>query len=198
MTTRKTVMVVLAFTGGIAAASAGFHLQRLMVGSRDPAATSLAPVPVMATAPMADAAVIGRRRPDFRLPDPDGVERGPADWDGKVLVLNFWATWCPPCLEEMPAFMALQERYREQGVQFLGVALDEADNVRRFVAELGLNYPTVYGQEQAMEVGTAYGNRIGALPYTAIIDRDGNIARTHVGALDEAAAAALIEVVLAR
>ena len=112
--------------------------------------------------------------------------------------MNFWATWCPPCLEEMPAFMRLQERYAAEGVQFLGVAMDEAENVRRFVADMGLSYPTVHGQAEAMTVARDYGNTVGALPFTAVVARDGSIARVHVGALEEAEAAALIEDVLAR
>ena len=192
---RKMVFIVLAFTGGIAAASAGFHLQRLAAGSRTEAPPA---PPPEAARPAADPDIIGRRRPDFLLPDPEGARRGPAEWDGKVLVINFWATWCPPCLHEMPAFMELQTRYEGRGVQFLGVATDELDNVRRYVAEMGLNYPTVYGQQEAMDVGAAYGNRIGVLPYTVVVARDGTVTHSHVGALEAAEAEALIEAAMAR
>ena len=165
MSSRKPAFIALAFAAGIGAGSLGVQLQRMTVSAGEAPASAM---PVAHGSEMSDTGVIGQRRPDFALPDPDGRMRSPSEWDGKVLVVNFWATWCPPCLEEMPAFKALQERYGPDGVQFLGIALDDADNVRRFIAELGLNYPSVYGQGDAMQVASAYGNRIGALPLMAL------------------------------
>jgi thiol-disulfide isomerase/thioredoxin len=135
----------------------------------------------------------GTPRPEFWLPDPAGVRHGIAEWDGKLLVMNFWATWCPPCLHEIPMFIALQERYGDRGVQFLGVAIDDGDKVRAFAEEIGLNYPTLHGQLDAIEVMTAYGNKSGGLPYTVVISRAGAIVARHPGVLDEAAAVKLIE-----
>ena len=194
MRPRGPAVIALAFAAGLTAAMAGFQVQRMLANADE--APSASPLQA-ATAP-GDDSVVGQRRPDFSLPDPDGKPVTPADFDGKVLVVNFWATWCPPCLEEMPAFMRLQERYAARGVQFLGVAMDEVENVRRFVADLGLNYPTVHGQADAMRVASAYGNRVGALPFTAVVAADGTIAHVHTGALEEAAAEALIEQTLAR
>jgi thiol-disulfide isomerase/thioredoxin len=133
------------------------------------------------------------RRPEFWLADPQGVRHGISEWDGKLLVLNFWATWCPPCLHEMPMFIALQKRYSARGVQFLGIAIDDADNVRAFADEIGLNYPTLHGQLDAIEVMTAYGNKSGGLPFTVLIDRSGSIVARHPGVLDETTITALIE-----
>ena len=195
MRSPRPALVAIAFAAGIAAATAGFHVQRMMAnaGEVESAAAPQASAPAAAR-----DGVIGQRRPDFSLPDPDGNAVSPSDFDGKVLLVNFWATWCPPCLEEMPAFMRLQERYAAQGVQFLGVAMDEVENVRRFVADMNLSYPTVHGQAEAMTVARDYGNTVGALPFTAVVARDGTIARVHTGALEEAEAAALIEDVLRR
>jgi len=138
----------------------------------------------------------GGERREFWLPDSDGVRRGIAEWDGKLIVMNFWATWCPPCLHEIPVFIALQERYAERGVQFLGIAIDEVERVRPFAEKIGLNYPTLHGQLDAIEVMSAYGNETGGLPYTVVIDPAGTIVARHAGGLDEAAAVALIEELL--
>ena len=136
------------------------------------------------------------RRPEFWLPDPQGVRHGVSEWDGKVLVMNFWATWCPPCLHEIPMFIALQQRYGSRGVQFLGIAIDDADKVAAFADEVGLNYPTLHGQMDAIEVMSAYGNKSGGLPFTVIISRSGRIVARHPGVLDEVSATALIEELL--
>ena len=133
------------------------------------------------------------QRPEFWLPDPQGVRRGISEWDGKLVVMNFWATWCPPCLHEIPMFITLQERYAGRGVQFLGIAIDDADKVRAFAGEVGLNYPTLHGQMDAIEVMGAYGNKTGGLPYTVVIDREGFLVASHAGVLDEKTATTLIE-----
>ena len=120
-------------------------------------------------------AKIGAYRPEFSLPDLDGKMRQLSEWDGKVLVINFWATWCPPCRKETPAFVELQEKYGAQGLQFIGVAIDEKDNVIDFADTYGVNYPMLLGDLEAINTSKAYGNRFGTLPYTVIVDRKGNI-----------------------
>ncbi len=127
--------------------------------------------------------VLGNRRPEFTLPDLDGRQRSITEWDGKVLALNFWATWCPPCLKEVPEFVLLQEKYRAQGLQFIGIALQRPEEVREFVAEHRVNYPILAGELEVVKLAEAYGNHIGALPYTVIIDRDGQIAHVKTGVL---------------
>jgi thiol-disulfide isomerase/thioredoxin len=86
------------------------------------------------------------------LPDPDGKDQAIAQWKGKILVVNFWATWCAPCREEMPMFMRLQEAQRGKGVQFVGIAVDNVDKVRQYASDLKLNYPTLIGGFGAMEL----------------------------------------------
>ncbi|MCU0805671.1 MAG: TlpA family protein disulfide reductase [Burkholderiales bacterium] len=109
-----------------------------------------------------------------------------ADWKGQVVVLNFWATWCPPCREEMPALMRYQQRYAPNGIQVVGIALDEPDKVRAFGEELKVNYPLLLGGTELFKLMTQLGNRAGALPFTVIVDRQGNFAAAHLGALTEA------------
>ncbi len=133
------------------------------------------------------------QRPEFWLPDPQGVRHGISEWDGKLIVMNFWATWCPPCLHEIPMFIALQELYASRGVQFLGIAIDDAEQVRAFVDEVGLNYPTLHGQLDAIEVMSAYGNITGGLPFTVLISASGSIVARYPGVLDERAARELID-----
>ncbi len=93
-------------------------------------------------------------------------------------------------------FTALQTRYGERGVQFLGVAIDDAEQVSAFAERVGLNYPTLHGQLDAIEVMSAYGNEAGGLPFTVVIDRQGNVVARHAGVLEEDTATALIEELL--
>lgn len=131
-------------------------------------------------------------RPGFELVDLDGVKRNMDEWNGQVIVVNFWATWCPPCRKEMPAFIELQETYAAQGLQFVGIALDETSKVQDFVDSLGVDYPILVGGNDAIKVSDAYGNRLGALPYTAVVDREGIIVKTFRGEVSKSSVEKLI------
>ena len=138
------------------------------------------------------ADIVGARRPDFSLPDYEGRMRQVSEWDGKLLVLNFWATWCPPCLDEIPGFISLQSRYANRGVQFLGVAVDERENVVAFAKEVGLNYPSVQHPVTALHLMRAYGNITGGLPYTVLVSPAGRVLFSRAGTLPEREAEQLI------
>lgn len=153
----------------------------LLTGCDQP--TPQKPIKPSSEAISADAKVIGRLRPEFSLPDLKGKLRDIREWDGKVIVLNFWATWCPPCRKELPAFIELQEKYGSQGLQFVGVAIDTAESVSDFSDTYGVNYPMMVGELEAIEIGKQYGNRFGALPYTVIIDRTGKMVFVQRGEL---------------
>jgi peroxiredoxin len=120
--------------------------------------------------------------PDFLLADSYGRTVQLSTFRGKVVVLNFWATWCNPCLAEIPWFIDFQRRYTEKGFSVIGVSLDEEgwEAVRPFVSKQGVNYPIVIGGEQT---SAAYGG-VQSLPTTLIIDRTGRVAATHVGLVD--------------
>jgi thiol-disulfide isomerase/thioredoxin len=115
------------------------------------------------------------------LPDAAGKVQPLAQWKGKVVVLNFWATWCEPCREEMPRFVKLQDELGAQGLQFVGIAIDQADRVQQFAAEIALNYPTLIGSYGSIELSKVFGNRLGALPFTIIMDRSGQVVYTQLG-----------------
>jgi peroxiredoxin len=132
---------------------------------------------------MVAADLLGTLRPEFSLPDVEGTPHSIGEWNGKVVVLNFWATWCPPCRKEIPEFVALQQRYGGRGLQFVGIALQRPEDVRSFMAEYGMNYPVLAGEMEVIHLAERYGNRIGALPYTVIIDRGGRIAFLKPGPL---------------
>lgn len=135
----------------------------------------------------AASALIGTRRPDFALTDVDGLPRQASEWNGKVLVVNFWADNCRPCRREIPAFIRMQADLVKQGVQFVGIAINERDAVRAFAAETGVefNYPVLTGVDDAIEVARHFGNEVGILPYTVVIDRSGTISQAQFGEIKE-------------
>jgi thiol-disulfide isomerase/thioredoxin len=117
--------------------------------------------------------ILPQHLPDFTMNDTKGVDRSSSEWKGKILIVNFWATWCPPCIEEMPTLIDFQDQYSSQGVQVIGVAIDNLEQVNGFIDLYGINFPVIIGQEDAVELGKKMGNRISALPYTAIFDQNG-------------------------
>jgi len=100
-------------------------------------------------------------------------------------VVNFWATWCAPCRKEIPFFNSLQARYADKGLQFIGIAVDDLRAVKRFMEVIPIEYPVLVGDEEAIPIAKAYGNKEGVLPFTVFIDRQGNIASIAKGGLSE-------------
>ena len=129
------------------------------------------------------------RRPDFTLPNITGQMHSNAEWDGKVVVVNFWATWCQSCRKEIPVFIKLQNEYAEQGVQFIGIAVrDDTESVKRFAKDMGINYPLLIDKQKNFILSKTFGNTIGALPFTVVVDRKGNIVSRFAGEMNERAA----------
>lgn len=119
--------------------------------------------------------------PPFSLTDLNGHKLQLADHKGKVVLLDFWATWCGPCRIEIPGLVRLQERYREQGLVVIGISLDDTpEPVREFYREFGMNYAVALGNER---ITALYGGILG-LPTTFLIGRDGRIYSRHMGATD--------------
>lgn len=136
--------------------------------------------------------VIDSRRPDFSLPDRAGDTRSIGDFGDRVVLLNFWATWCPPCLEEIPALDELHRDLGDQGLSVVGVALEDAEPVRDFAEEHEVGYPLLVGGREAFDIAAEYGNARGTLPYSVVIDRSGTIRATHQGALTREEARELV------
>jgi thiol-disulfide isomerase/thioredoxin len=116
----------------------------------------------------------------------DGRPQPLAAWRGRILVINYWATWCAPCREEIPLFVRLQQEYAAKNVQFIGIAIDQADKVRDFAKEFKVDYPLLIAGLDAVELSRKAGNKAGVLPYTLVLDRSGKIAASLIGGISEA------------
>ena len=119
-------------------------------------------------------------------PDLQGQPQTLSQWRGQVVVLNFWASWCAPCREEMPDFDILRAQYRPSGVEFIGIAIDNPASVAQFLRQRPVSYPILIGEGAAHSLARQLGNPSGALPYTIVLDRDGHIALSHLGRLPRA------------
>lgn len=149
---------------GIAAAAAGFLAGPLLLGER------------------------GRGDDALRaatLVDLAGKPRPAAEWEGQVLIWNFWATWCAPCREEIPLLIATREKYRPSGVEIVGIAIDNATKVREFSISFAISYPVLLAGADGLELMRKLGNTSGGLPYTVVVDRSGNVVRRKLGALKQ-------------
>jgi thiol-disulfide isomerase/thioredoxin len=160
-TPRREALILAA--AGLAAAAAGFLVGPL-VFERD--------------APKADAAFLSTSFPDLA-----GKSRRLSEWRGRVLVCNFWATWCAPCREEMPLLIAARSKYAAKGVEIVGIAVDNAAKVREFSRSLGVTYPILLSEADGLELMRRLGNSAGGLPYTVFLDREGRPVHQKLGAL---------------
>jgi thiol-disulfide isomerase/thioredoxin len=120
--------------------------------------------------------------PGFSYPDLDGRQRHSSEFADKVMVLNFWATWCAPCREETPEFVALQASFAGE-VQFIGIAIDDEEPVREFADSFSMNYPVLLGDIEAIELSRRLGNRYEGLPFTVVAAPGGDVVLRHTGGI---------------
>lgn len=117
------------------------------------------------------------------LPDTHGTPQILSQWKGKILLVNFWATWCPPCVEEMPELVALQKEMGARNVQIIGIGIDSAANITEFSIKHKIDYPLYIAGMNGTELSKRFGNQAGVLPYTVLIDADGQTKKTYLGRL---------------
>ena len=119
------------------------------------------------------------------LPDLAQQPQSLAQWSGHVLVLNFWATWCGPCKEEMPMLDALQQEWDSKGVRFVGIGIDEAENMKTWLKSRPMHYPQWVGNDQTLMLTAPYGNATQGVPFTAVFSAQGDLVAEKLGAITE-------------
>jgi len=145
-----------------------------------------------ARAPAAPAGVTiaekGGIVPAMTLPDPDGKQVAiPAAWAGRTTLVNLWATWCAPCLKEMPDLQAFADAQGAAGVRVVGIALDDAAAVTAFLREHSISYPVLVDAAGPADAGVRLGNPAGVLPYSVLVSTDGRLLKTRIGPFTDAA-----------
>lgn len=137
-----------------------------------------------------DTSTEARRRADTLFTrsyqDSAGQEQSLAQWRGRWLVVNFWATWCPPCIKEMPDLQKVSDEYAARGVTVVGLGIDNPSAIRAFQQQYSLRLPLLLAGFDGSELARELGNESGALPYTLLIDPKGRIVETRLGLLDAA------------
>jgi thiol-disulfide isomerase/thioredoxin len=155
------------------------------VGVSVPAGMASAPNPTEITALEASSPhpVVPAQLPDFALKDLSGKFTSVASWSGNSLVINFWATWCAPCLREIPLLKALAADWAGRDLTIVGIAVDHPDKVRQFAARFKIGYPVLIGEQDALDVAAKFGMDSPALPFTVFTDRRGEVVALFVGEL---------------
>jgi peroxiredoxin len=161
MTTRRALVAGGAVAIAAAAAGAGGAILRLRSQERDAAATN---------------ALFA-----LTLPDASGAPQALAQWKGRPLVVNFWAAWCAPCVEEMPDLQRVRDEYRARGFEVIGVGIDSAARIRQFRDDHQITLPLLVAGADGSLVGDRLGNAAGVLPYTVLIGADGQVAERKIG-----------------
>jgi thiol-disulfide isomerase/thioredoxin len=138
---------------------------------------------VLAAAAHADAAKNANDLYAASLPDLKNQSQPLAQWKGKILLVNFWATWCHPCVQEMPALSDLQAKGKINNLQIIGIGIDSADNINQFAAKYKISYPLYVGGVDASELMRKMGDGAGGLPFSLLIGPDGQVKKTYLGSL---------------
>jgi len=138
------------------------------------------------TAPGADVPAPMRELPPLRLPQVDGTPRSLAEFRGRPLLINYWATWCPPCIKEMPVLDAFATEQGAKGVAVVGIALDEPDAVRQFLQRVPVAYPNLIEAPGAGDSSVALGNSRNVLPFSVLADAQGRVLAVRAGSFDAA------------
>jgi thiol-disulfide isomerase/thioredoxin len=119
------------------------------------------------------------------FPDLTGKQQPIAQWSQRLLIINFWASWCAPCLEEVPLLVRMQQKYQGRGLQIIGIAADSQLNSAKFTQKLAINYPILPDESRAIAFSKRAGNRLGLLPFSVVLGADGQIVMTKLGVFSE-------------
>jgi len=168
---KPTKILVVAVIGLLIGAATGFGIK--FFGSRDAASPSQAPGQMETL----------NNVPDFSFPDLEGKMRNGQEWRDRIMVLNFWAAWCPPCREETPLLVELQEKYSADNVRFVGIAIDDKEPVQDFVDTNGVEYPILLGELDAINLSRHLGNHFEGLPFTIVAEPGGKVILRHQGGI---------------
>lgn len=189
----RPLVLTLAGLAALGAAVLGAYVyDRLRPAPPTPAVAITAPV---ATSPTVETNRIPDRRPEFSLRDLAGKSHSISEWDGKDLIVNFWATWCAPCRREIPLLNTIQRDYAANGVEVVGIAVDFAEDVKKFVAQTPIAYPLLTGEQDGLDAAKGFGVEAMAFPFSAFIDAQGRIVTVHLGELHAPEAKAILEIV---
>jgi thiol-disulfide isomerase/thioredoxin len=169
---------------------AGVAVLGIAIGTAVHFAMRERPIPAIPAASAAPALMAAK------LPDLDAKPQSLEQWRGKVIVVNFWATWCAPCRQEIPELIKFQAEYGAKGVQIVGIAIDQADKVRPYAASMKMNYPILIGEGDGVELVHQAGNQLGGLPFTVVLDRHGNAVQSHLGSLTAEKLQAIVQSLL--
>jgi len=120
---------------------------------------------------------------EINLPDSTGKQRSISEWKGKIQIINFWATWCPPCLKEIPEFIKLQAEYKDKNVQFIGIAIEDQAAVEQYLKTTQVNYPMLIAGDYGISLSQQLGNIVNAVPFTMIVNQQGQIIHRQPGEL---------------
>lgn len=161
----------------LVAAAAGFAIYSYGIAPRLAA-------PLTSAAPAEpQPAEMPRVLPDFSLEDRDGQPRSIRSWEGKSMIVNFWATWCAPCRREIPLLMEIQQTRGPEGFQVVGIAVDFREDVLKYADEIGIDYPLLIGEQDGLDAVTSFGVPSVGFPFTAFTDNQARIIALHLGEL---------------
>lgn len=136
------------------------------------------------TEPAAPASTAVGALMQLSFPDANGKAHNMSEWQGKTVLLNFWATWCPPCVSEMPELVQLQKDLAGKNLQIVGIGIDSRTNILDFANKHQISYPLLVGGMEGTTVSKQFGNDTGGLPFTVLITPDGTVHKTYMGRLD--------------
>jgi thiol-disulfide isomerase/thioredoxin len=174
----------------LVAAAAGFAIYQFGIAPR------VNPQPeVAAEAAPESASSVPEVLPDFTLADIDGQPRSIRSWEGKSMIVNFWATWCAPCRREIPLLKKIQAEHGAEGFQIVGVAVDFREDVLKYAQEIGIDYPVLIGEQEGLDAVNKFGQGSLGFPFTVFTDNQQRIVMFHVGEIHANQAEAMLAAV---